>query len=284
VSISTQVYQCGAGGPQSPDNCTTPWKGPPKNQLTYYFTSGVEAMTINMQHSMQARDLYLATHSTRYTGANSDMAGKLVDGNDKVLQEFGLGRDIITVGTFLNAAGITLETLSIAVGHDANETLRSSGLVMLVFIYYSNLDDLSGRPTYTYSATVIPGAEYKITQADAINSTARTTTDRHGIKMVFLITGTLGRFNFQVALVQLVSALGLLSVATLITELLMLYVLPHRRFYTQYKFEDTVDFSDVRDAEAEGGATDEQFAQQMHTKLAAMRQSLIPASPGDGKL
>lgn len=88
--------------------------------------------------------------------------------------------------------------------------------------------------------------------------------------MLFLASGALGKFDFQTMLVQLVSALGLLSVATLVVEMCMLYCFPHRKYYNKYKvpvapcgpgpaslalhptsmqFEETIDFSDVRDAE-----------------------------------
>lgn len=61
-----------------------------------------------------------------------------------------------------------------------------------------------------------------------------------------------------------------MSVATLIVDLAMLYVLPHRKFYNKYKYEETVDFSDVRDAEALH-VDDETFAAQMHNDLSHMR-------------
>jgi len=41
-----------------------------------------------------------------------------------------------------------------------------------------------------------------------------------------MVTGDMVKFDFQTMLVQLVSAMGLLSIATLIVEMVMLYILP----------------------------------------------------------
>jgi len=141
-------------------------------------------------------------------------------------------------------------------------------VILLVFIAYDNGG--SGPASYTYEVNAIPQSEYKMMQLIPDTNVSRQTIDRHGIKFVFIITGQIGKFDFQVALVQLVSALGLLSVATLAVELCMLYLLPERKLYFKYKFEDTADFSDVRDAQ-EQEKHDEHFHAQIHGELADLR-------------
>ena len=84
--------------------------------------------------------------------------------------------------------------------------------------------------------------------------------------MIFVQTGVISKFLFQALLVQLVAALGMLSVATLIvpldcccslpsqTELasfsavesMMLYIMPHRREYEKAKVRATHSASYVR--------------------------------------
>jgi len=76
---------------------------------------------------------------------------------------------------------------------------------------------------------------------------SRRSTKRAGPKIIFVVSGKMVRFDFQTLLIQLVSALGLLSMATIVVEMLMLYVMPLRKRYSDAKFESTVDFSDVRD-------------------------------------
>jgi hypothetical protein len=54
-----------------------------------------------------------------------------------------------------------------------------------------------------------------------------------------------------VFLVQIVSALALLKLATTIVDLIALYFLPQKAYYRDFKYQVTKDFSDVRDAERE---------------------------------
>ena len=72
---------------------------------------------------------------------------------------------------------------------------------------------------------------------------------------MFILSGQIGRPTFQATLIQLVTSMGLLSVASIIVEMLMLYVMPLRKRYEAYKFEDTQDFTDLRRQSLVGGAT-----------------------------
>ena len=69
---------------------------------------------------------------------NVNAVGNLIDQQGRTLMTFKnssrLG-DIITIGSILTAAGITLEDQSLSpLAH--NETLRTGGIVILVFIEY----------------------------------------------------------------------------------------------------------------------------------------------------
>lgn len=55
-----------------------------------------------------------------------------------------------------------------------------------------------------------------------------------------------GWIAFQTALVNLTTALGLLSVAVLLTDFCMTSCCPLRHIYKQYKERETIDFSDLR--------------------------------------
>jgi len=54
----------------------------------------------------------------------------------------------------------------------------------------------------------IPKTEFKAVRVDRINDTARYNYNMHGVKLVFITTGLVSRFDFQTALIQV----GLLPV------------------------------------------------------------------------
>jgi len=220
--------------------------GGPVNGTNYSYIANIENFIMFVGHSMQARQLYLQTHDERYAGSSDTMNGVLVDQNGNTMESFGRGVDQISVQELLNAAAVNLNAGSDVIGNE-KEAARFSGLVILFSIEYSNIDAPQSKPTYTYSAQHIPGAEYKVIEIVYLNDTYRLNNNRHGIKAIFLQGGQIGRFDVQTTLIQLVSALGLLSVATLAVDFLMLAGLPQRRLYKQFKVEETVDFSDLRE-------------------------------------
>jgi hypothetical protein len=76
----------------------------------------------------------------------------------------------------------------------------------------------------------------------------------HGIRIVFIQSGQVGEFDFPTVLLTLVSGLALLAGANVATEFLMSYVLQARDYYTDFKIETSVDFSEIR-AEIKKGNT-----------------------------
>lgn len=61
------------------------------------------------------------------------------------------------------------------------------------------------------------------------------------------LPGSIGIFELIALLRNLVAAVGLLSVARLVVEKSMIMIMPHRTLYSQWKYENTDDFSDVRE-------------------------------------
>ena len=70
--------------------------------------------------------------------------------------------------------------------------------------------------------------------------------EQHGIRVVFVQTGEVGRFDFPSLLVTLVSGLALLAGANVATELLMTRILHAKEYYQDFKSETSVDFSEIR--------------------------------------
>jgi len=67
-----------------------------------------------------------------------------------------------------------------------------------------------------------------------------------GLRILFVQTSTIGVFDFQTLLVQLVSALALLGVAATIVDVLMLKILPQKKLYEKAKFDETEKFGEIR--------------------------------------
>lgn len=125
-------------------------------------------------------------------------------------------------------------------------SLRYDGLLLLVFIEYSNVYGWNLYNTkYTYTVRVIEDTKFKAEEPIFTkNITTRLIWVRHGIRVIFLqggnkkrkrrgrerkrewwwraginiishyIIGEIGKFDFQVMLLSFVSGVGLLAVAT----------------------------------------------------------------------
>lgn len=212
-----------------------------------YFFAGVEEYTILLQHSMQAPLLFQKTRDSTYSKSSNQMTGQLIRTDGSVLIDFGDSADIITVGQFLEAAEVSLAAPSTNTFANG-EPVRTEGITVVVTIDYSNFDDID-NPVYRYYATAIAGSNAKSTQVFDADGNTRTVHDRHGVRFVFAQTGRIGAFDIQTTLIQLVTSLGLISVATILVDLIMLKLLPHKKKYGEYKYEVTQDFSDIRDAE-----------------------------------
>jgi len=59
-----------------------------------------------------------------------------------------------------------------------------------------------------------------------------------GIRLLFVVSGVGGYFSFIPLFVNIGSGLGLLSLATLITDKLMIWLCPGKDFYKKHKYDD----------------------------------------------
>lgn len=267
---ANQTYQCANLPIDTP--CPLPWY--PKQGDGFsesFYVAAIENVTISIEHSMTS-ELYDEHHNPIYAGSSRVMRGKLVDVNDRTLQEFvpGNAGDVVTVSQVLKAGNVRLRNPSDA--HDsANETMRYSGIVLLMNIEYSNLDDLNAYPTYTISINRFVNAESKVVEVleefdtippivlptntsdpDAMNSTftygsggmalRRKEWNRHGIKILFVQNGSVARFDWIALAIACASAYGLLRFASVVVEFYMLCACPERRHYSHLKYIDTERF------------------------------------------
>lgn len=72
---------------------------------------------------------------------------------------------------------------------------------------------------------------------DSSSTVYRSVSKVFGLRMVFIVDGIAGKFSVVALFVAIGSGLGLLGVATLLGDFLVLYILPGKAYYTGKKFE-----------------------------------------------
>jgi hypothetical protein len=222
----------------------------PHTSLTMYCS---HRFTLYIDHSMNAPRL-------GYTRNALDMTGGLVgkDGKDIDVCQFykdnvcpkpiAVGQanasDIVPLAALLKAADVDLDTFSPSTGGGGkrdNYSKRFAGVVLLVRVFYDNTFTYNtGHFRYRYEVEEVSNTQFKAIQPeyDMGDDTHRTLNNRHGLRLVFQQAGMVGRFNFQTMLVQLVSSLGLLAVATVVVDIMATSVMPKRQVYKAFKFEE----------------------------------------------
>ncbi|KAF9133129.1 cytochrome c oxidase subunit 1, partial [Linnemannia schmuckeri] len=153
-----------------------------------------------------------------------------------------LAGDVMTVGEFLRAAGVNLDEISTSPSASVNETVRSSGVVVIVVIQYAAKGWNPNKISYEYLPKAIPDQEYKVIETIRdFRGGNRVEINRHGIRIVFSQAGQLGQFSLMTLLTNLVAAVALFKVANIIVELMMLRLHPQKKIYTRAKFEHAKD-------------------------------------------
>eukprot|EP01083_Nonionella_stella_P014761 41369_1 len=233
-----QNPNCTNGSP-----CARPWINTEYVTNTSY-SADIENFTIRFSHFFQARQFFLETRNNYYSQSCAEMKGKLVDTNGDTIASYGNnGSDIVSLLTVLNAAGVDLNDIQENPSDKKkNESNRHAGLVLYFGIDYKGT--YKGDVKYTYSVTQIPKQEYKVTRSTFVNYSHRLLANTHGVKIFFVFSGNICRFSFQTMLIQMVAGLGLLSVATLTTDFLMIYAMPLKDAYVRYKYKET-DYHDA---------------------------------------
>ena len=159
--------------------------------------------------------------------------------------------DFFSLDVLMQAADSDLDALNPAKAGAHPQTYRQSGAIVLLNIVYSNYRDpgWTGKRIieYYYWPVLVKGSTYKdVEPVYREYRTQRTLLDRHGIYISAIQGGGLHAFSVNNVIIQLTAAAAMLGAATVLTDLLALYVMPQKEHYTRYMFEDTEDFSDLR--------------------------------------
>jgi len=219
---------------------------------TKFFIADVENFELTIEHSMQAEKLMFEEEDehTEFAGESSrHMNGKLIAQNDSVLIKFPRNRaDRFPLHMLLDAAGVNLDQKSDAVGqrrrrnHPEEETMRARGLVLFVVITYTNTNNFFGTHPISYEYKVHRLHETSFMTYEALGASEgddhRHLHKRCGIHLKFILTGKIGRFSLNALLSNIVSALGLVTLSSIVVDQLALYVLPLKKQYSQYKYEE----------------------------------------------
>jgi len=232
-----------------------------------YYVADVENFTLFIDHTMKASKSGISRNGRYIPGNLVDQNGNSLNAPPGQLPWNAfpniIGQDnqtdIIQLRTILaTMPDVPVLDMQSDSDNTCSSTFRYTGVLILLLIRYDN------TWTYTpsnvkYSLQFLPfgQTEYKATEVVYLNAgvannslgydiSNRVSRSRHGVRFVVAVSGTIGVFSFQTLLITFVSGMGLLAVATTIVDLLATSILPQRKIYSAYKYEKTVDFSDLR--------------------------------------
>jgi len=237
------------------DSPDTEWKDEPETVDVYYLAD-IERFTLQIDHTFFAPNL-------KIQGNARELPGKIINTTDDEDEEINkpmypdvekIGQvgvtDIISVGTLLKAAGVDIDSMSVQDG----ECIRYSGAIFLVVIDYQNsiTHFFKPRKEYTIHVELINNTEYKAVQSVYTKKLVeRTIYNRHGLHFVFLQTGKLVAFDFQVLLLSLVSGMGMLAFSTTIVDLISTKLLGSKDVVTNLKYRTTTNLTQLTDEQLE---------------------------------
>jgi hypothetical protein len=175
-----------------------------------FFIANIENCTLLVDHSM----------STSFMNTNSlGLDGYFGDTRHIAPNQY----DIFTVAELLDAAGIQLDAISGADPSHAR-THRQTGVVLLVNIEYSNTHSFNSHHLiYTYRVSAVENTKYRVEQAVYTKSYDRIVSlSRRGVHIIFQITGTIGKLDFQTFVINVASSISLITLATIITNFIFI--------------------------------------------------------------
>eukprot|EP00401_Gymnodinium_catenatum_P015002 CAMPEP_0117505276 /NCGR_PEP_ID=MMETSP0784-20121206/25293_1 /TAXON_ID=39447 /ORGANISM="" /LENGTH=491 /DNA_ID=CAMNT_0005300681 /DNA_START=19 /DNA_END=1494 /DNA_ORIENTATION=+ len=150
------------------------------------------------------------------------------------------GGDVISLRTLLAMAGSSLDE---NLPDNESMTTRLRGKALVVNIHYDNAAPwtlLHPRepPSYTISVTTRPMEKFKHFVASEIPGDIRNLMVAYGVFVAVDQTGNIVSFSFVHALVFMSAAMALFAASNFLTDMLALYILPKKAFYTDVKFQE----------------------------------------------
>jgi hypothetical protein len=255
VLFTTRQYEYAQSLPATCANGSSPqcveWS---KDTVAEYYVVQVENFTLQLDHAAIARESGLSVHSTDTNVVDAwieDVNGQKMNICDDYkgvtatcpmdVARIGPPRtgpcktktgcsDLIPLQTILRAAGITDldrqgDVINTKRGQSGLQSHRFAGLVLQMTIFYDNTFSFDqSKFRYRYTVLHVDKTQFKVEQTIFANSTNRVLWNRHGIFLTISVAGTVGRFDLPTLLLQLVSGLALLSIASIVTGLVAGYI------------------------------------------------------------
>lgn len=207
-----------------------------------YYLAAIENYTIFIEHAVFGRQ-------NKITVTNRDSNGKLrfKDKKREVIRftEDDREGDIFSIQTLLEAADV--HSLDQPSGQAGGGSFRYDGVLLMVIVEYYNTYRDNDKLHYTYTVYRIPNVNVIAQQPSQSVPGGYTQRSWYGIRVIFAVSGSVGKFDFPTLLTALVSGAVLVKVAATVVDLLLLYIMPDKLLYRKHKFEVTDDFSDVRE-------------------------------------
>jgi len=218
-----------------------------------YFIGNLENYVISIDHSPRAPTLGIAL--TGGISGELQTAANSAATSWKTFEKLGtsLYADQFTLNTFFQAAKLDLQNEGNAyLDPPQLESSRYFGVIILMMLNYDNINNYYSNKEaiyYTYRPVVLGAMSDSESSSYPINfPTTRLQRNSNGVRIVGVITGTLGAFQFQQLLVQLTTGLALVKLATVVVDFLATKLMPQRNIYANIKFEKTQTFTDIRKA------------------------------------
>lgn len=220
-----------------------------------YYMAGIEDYTLFIEHAVFGRQNKIAVTNMQCVGKLKYKNNKNKDPNDEQIQEElsldykkehpARGGDVLKMSTVLKAADIS--SLDVDAKTNTNKTLRYEGVLILMVVEYGNKGYSTERLKYSYYAYQVPGVSVVAQAPSKPTTNGFSQRTWYGIRVIFVLAGTVGKFDFPSLLTALVSGAVLVKAASTVVDLLLLYIMPDKALYAKHKFEVTDDFSDVRE-------------------------------------
>eukprot|EP01147_Barroeca_monosierra_P003065 gene3065-5842_t len=212
-----------------------------------FYVANIEDFTIRIRHAVRGQ----IVHRKGSNVGDRAMRGQLVnmksgsvvrkwpDDNPPypIDQSDTRGGDIVSVKELLSASNTDIDQIA-----DTGDPIRYDGLNVIIYVNYEM--EGANNLRYTYQPRTLNSAEFKVEEVFLFeNSTRRKIFNRHGVRLIFVQTGELGRFDFLELMTTIVTGLALVAIARTITNFIMLHVLKFKTLYSAHKYEVTEDFS-----------------------------------------
>ncbi|GFU29844.1 p2X purinoceptor 4 [Nephila pilipes] len=139
---------------------------------------------------------------------------------------------------------------------DYDQIAVKGAAIAVVIDWQCNFDLSESKcyPTYSFrrldeNSLISPGLNFRY--AHFYGDSQRTLYKAYGIKFIIMAQGRGGKFNIVPLLLNIGSGLGLLAVATILCDVVVLYILKKKDLYKSVKFQSVVeDSANVREEQS----------------------------------